>query len=152
MSDKISRKIIFLDIDGTLNSKESMAEHGTCFTFGASCVAALNAIIAGCPGVEIVISSDWKYSHTLLELRIVLLQQGIIGAQVVDITPKWGETRGAEIRSWLNRQPKNTAFRFVALDDDSSGMKWMGKKFIKIDSTRGLQNEHIARALELLGG
>jgi hypothetical protein len=144
------RQVIFLDFDGVLNCQWSMAKYGTHLTFDEGSVAALNAILAHAHEAEVVISSSWRYNRTLPVLQVVLDHQGVVGARVTDMTTKWGKDRGSEIKTWLDAQPKDRPIRFIALDDDAEGSEWMGERFIQIDSTCGLRDKHVTRALELL--
>jgi len=146
----LPRRVILLDFDGVMNSHWSMAQYGTHLKFSPQAVAALNTILAHAPDAEVVVSSDWRYSRDLPTLQKVLDDQGVVGARVVGMTPKWIYDRGEENRRWLEAQPKDRPIRFIALDDDAEGSEWMGERFILIDARCGLTEAHVGRALELL--
>lgn len=70
-------KLLFLDFDGVLNNRKTMAVRQVCgfhsriytnrpfdkseFNFDESCLENLRRIIAGVPGLKVVISSNWRY-------------------------------------------------------------------------------------------
>lgn len=138
-------KVIFLDIDGVLNSVDYMnvlhklkheAKDSTIETrdeygqlFDPRCVLLLDYIIR-MTGAKLVISSTWR--HSGLKVMQELWQMRDLPGEVIDITCKswevegeiidryqWrgqGVCRGHEIQQWLN---EHTVESYVILDDDS---------------------------------
>lgn len=113
-------KIIFLDVDGVLNSSDyytkrfekleggdEMAEYPL-NEFCPLTVSRLNQI-TDATGAKIVVSSTWRLGRSLDELRDLFTKVGITG-EVIDKTPffrdmvgyKYNVPRGCEIEHWLN--------------------------------------------------
>lgn len=148
-----NRKIIFLDVDGVLNSQffdNWLQEHHVKQYYGYELLdqkALLNLQdIVFVTGAEIVLSSSWRMSKTCSErLRQQLLPYGL---QFVDRTVSIPtEDRGEEIKEWLGRHPEVT--HFVILDDDFE-MEGLENHFVKTTFSRGLLPEHVAKAIEIL--
>ena len=114
------KKIIFLDVDGVLNSSEYYKTryqrlNTNCETrsypydeFCPDCVLNLNKV-TDATGAKIVISSTWRLGRELDELKTLFKEVGITG-EVIDTTPhfrdmvgaKYTVPRGCEIDHWLN--------------------------------------------------
>ncbi len=159
------RKILFLDIDGVLNSREwyvseerrikkeqaKLKESDWRTIRGYSDLdpklgAALTKIYDSVPGLEIVISSTWRLGRSLAELRDILSPFKIPRAAVIGATPRFsGAVRGVEIQSWLKDNADGTA-SFVILDDDSDMALLMGN-LVKTDNAHGLTD---AKAAEVI--
>ena len=124
-------KIIFLDIDGVLNSQNTFMEnHKYRIFFNKYQNNSIEDIvrdrmleidldkvfmlrdICNLTGAEIVISSCWRilYDYPLIEERLVAL-----GLPIVGITPYIDSDRGDEIRKYLD---ENKVDVFVILDDE----------------------------------
>ena len=115
----MKKKIIFLDVDGVLNSNDWYVERHRLVQagvetrnypydeFSPSIVAKLNKI-TDATGAEIVVSSTWRLGRDLAELRDLFTQVGITG-HVLDKTPHFGGIdgytipRGCEIEQWLDQ-------------------------------------------------
>ena len=151
-------KIIFLDIDGVLNSDEYFDKIKNLNINGIENDIDISKIILlkkslDETGAKIVLTSSWRYTRKAQELKQLLLSYGII----VDCTPFIDNERGIEIKKWL--QEHNDVQDFVILDDeifDSYDEKLM-KKLIKISDTNGinygegLQPKHIQEIIQRLG-
>ena len=82
-------------------------------------------------------------------MQKILTLAGMVG-EVIDQTPIMNGPRGHEIASWLAAHPE--AKRFVIFDDGSDAAEGgLSKWFIHTDLAHGLQDEHVARAIHLLG-
>ena len=151
-------KIIFLDIDGVLNSDEyfdkikNLNINGIENDIDVSKIVLLKKSLDE-TGAKIVLTSSWRYTRKAQELKQLLLSYGII----VDCTPFIDNERGIEIKKWL--QEHNDVQDFVILDDeifDSYDEKLM-KKLIKISDTNGinygegLQPKHIQEIIQRFG-
>ena len=128
-------KVIFLDHDGVICLSNNWGSRfkkkpGDPFAnfdnFDKKAIKVLNEILLD-TDAEIVISSDWKYHHTLEEMRNFYAHQGIIKLPI-DFTPRIGDlvkgefpaaeleiARVFEIKSWLAAHPEVT--QWVAVDD-----------------------------------
>lgn len=161
-------KVIFLDFDGVINSAEFMkarhkdrktkniernAERNEKSKFnwyismiGEEYVARLNQIIEA-TGAKVVVSSTWRILHDIDELSAFLKAKGFIG-EIIDRTPRFGGSpRGEEIAYWL---AGNKVDEFVILDDDSDMCDLM-HKLVHTSWQTGLQPEHVAKAIQMLG-
>ena len=116
-------KVLFLDIDGVLNSIVwTFVMHKTT-TFSEypkddidkRSVDTLNILFEAVPDIKVVISSSWRKIHPLEELKHILLECGFKG-DVIDKTPN-GPTgwRGEEIQMWLGEHPEVETF--ACIDD-----------------------------------
>ena len=154
---KLLVKILFLDIDGVLNSAQSShmhhrerkkAERGEpswldCLgrralredEFCPIACSNLADILDIIPDLNIVVSSTWRMGRTVEELRDVLTKAGIPRERVLDKTIiLHHEQRGVEIKEWLSR---NKTEVYCVLDDDSD-MNDVRDNFIQTDWLVGL--------------
>jgi len=149
-------RVLFLDLDGVLN-----AGHGP---LDPACVARLNRI-TDATGAVIVVSSMWRWSVHLYALIEALEDAGVTG-EIRDVVPTcvawisvyegWRERddrltspdQGEAIRLWLSDNPKVVAY--VVLDDQPIDT---GNTVRTVtDGALGLTDEHVARAIAILGG
>lgn len=164
------RKIIFLDIDGVLNSLEyfdqlkntnQSKKIGKYQELDVKKVRLLAEIIAN-TGAEIVLSSTWrdigqkegKRCHPMYQYLTDTLDD--FGLKIIDHTPYFDYDRPREIKEWLNKQ-KDKDIRFVSLDDDFSpeayekygiGEHLVRTTFYGVDG--GLQKIHVKKAIDIL--
>lgn len=117
-------KVLFLDIDGVLNSEASFRmEHRrknvrTQDALSAVACSNLQYILEQDSSVRIVVSSTWRLLHTLVELQNILNAYGVEAARVIGKTPAvMSRDRAHEIGMWLEDNPNVT--KFAVLDDDS---------------------------------
>lgn len=120
-------KIIFLDIDGVLSLgwvKKIQTKWGEIYKFDTKAVQTLNEILDE-TGAEIVLSSDWKKSHSLDDMREIFEWNGIkkgpiaftINSRFYDEaeTSEWlAGARAYEIREYVERHGLT---KWVAIDD-----------------------------------
>ncbi len=151
-------KIIFLDIDGVLNSiafdRERTNEQGN---IDETRLPLLKQILDE-TGALIVISSSWR-KHWGTEPSLC----DKLGAEINNLFAKYdiaiydktpqlqGNDRVEEIRLWLSQN--KTVKQFVVLDDISFGwgadlQDHLAKTNCRIGS--GLERQHVRRAIELL--
>lgn len=145
-------KIIFLDIDGVLNSGEYLYAHNCdewVEQIDPDAVSLLNELVADTQA-QIVISSSWRIARSLSEIKNYFKERGFMG-DIIDVTPSnyRGETeRGNEIQEWLDTHQVDS---FVILDDDSD-MAHLRDYLVKTSFEHGLQPEHITKAKKILNG
>ncbi len=119
-------KIIFLDIDGVLNSYETMpkGERGGIIGIHAPLVRRfLNLLEA--TGAKVVLSSTWRKSDDWLEVMeanglpkdIFVGRTGSLYRKNLEGLYRGSELRGEEIDAWLAQHPETT--RYAIIDDDS---------------------------------
>lgn len=129
-------KIIFLDIDGVLNTHNNIEKQirennnqpfpGMDLNF---CPIALNNLkeIVKQTGAKIVISSTWRGSKSMpysspyrKHWQAILNNLSTVGIhrEIIDVTPsiRGNVTRGQEISLWLEQ--RNDIDKFVIIDDD----------------------------------
>lgn len=151
-------KIIFLDIDGVLNSfaydRQRTPNDGnidkTRLVLVKQLVDKTNA--------KIVLSSSWRehWKKNIDECddigKELISDFADAGLEIYDKTPKIGNLeRSQEIRTWLDLNPDVS--NFVIFDDNGYGWGDLSDNFIQTNYRigRGLEDEHINRALEILG-
>lgn len=152
--------IIFLDIDGVLNSRQSMLKKHQTTEYPITkiedkttwpdpiLVSRLNKIIE-ITDSNIVISSVWRSLG--LDRIIEILEKVGVKSKVIGITAKLsGLSRGEEIQNWLDFSSQViTISNFVILDDDSD-MPGLESNLVKTDNEVGLQDEDVEKAIEIL--
>lgn len=110
-------KILFLDIDGVLNSVEDRRynrEMGieTPVDFVVPIRVKYLHDIIDATGCKIVISSTWRLTHSLEEIGKILQTNEIIGK-----TEDKHADRGRQILNWLNDHKDLNVERFIIVDD-----------------------------------
>ncbi len=154
-------RVVFLDIDGVLNSATWFREHGESVLDDAghldpaACVRVQR--LCEVTGAEIVISSTWRLLYPLAGLRTVLASRGLT-AQILGVTPDLSADRGEEIQRWLDNVrsvPRTSACRpltvegIVILDDDAD-MLHLLPWLVKTRFEAGLTEADVCRAQVVL--
>lgn len=171
-------KILFLDVDGVLNSEESfLANHEKrcqvadaagkqdlsafpeyCWPMGhlsRPLIARLNMIVEN-TGCFIVLSSSWRVICKLSEFRGWLRQKGFLFPdKIIDKTDNNpDEARGGQIQRWLDCHPEVT--KYAILDDDSEDIigSYTTKKhpnnFVQTEWNWGLQEKQVNEVADIL--
>lgn len=118
-------KLIFLDIDGVLNSHDWYERRPSRGDRPIDEIdpdaAARVQRLCDETGAQIVVSSTWRLLYKLPRLREVLGAKGL-RAPLIGVTPRLPQDeRGAEIQLWLDKVPALrgwTVESMVILDDD----------------------------------
>jgi hypothetical protein len=148
--------IIFLDIDGVLNSDhfppldnaKSKVGEMAFWAVDPIAVKRLNRLTQETKS-KIVISSSWCTSLEFSVLRALLHKEGVI-APIISKTPKLHKKRGLEIESWLIHNAHHFNVRgFIILDDDADMEPYMDR-LIQTKWGDGLLDSHVDRAIALL--
>jgi hypothetical protein len=144
-------KVLFLDIDGVLNS------HRTAIAFGGyphevtgyhremfdEVALALVRGIVKASGSQIVLSSSWRLTH----------HHDLVGKHldlpIVDRTPSLIGERGKEIKAWLDSHPQVKCYAIV--DDDSDMLREQLPFFVKTSGFDGLRWDDACKLARLLG-
>lgn len=134
-------KVIFLDIDGVLNSKQDR--------FSWDIETDIHFIrlkrIVDKTRAQIVLSSSWRMGNSGRDIVHKRLQQ--FGMDFIDVTPIFsGQHRGREIADWLSRHEVES---FVILDDEGD-MDELVDHLVKTDMNVGLQDNDVDKAISLL--
>ena len=162
------KKVIFLDIDGVLNtsrwhnqveSSKLQDEYG--YLFDPVAVANLAKIIEE-TGADIVISSSWKFMG-LSKIRKMWKDRNLPG-KVVGITPNSVSDefllnadlekmdlmpiRGQEVKEWLMYYGKN--IQYVILDDMIDVLHEQKEHFVWINPEIGISEKDVMQAVMIL--
>jgi hypothetical protein len=133
-------KIIFLDIDGVLNSKSTCQRHRGVTGIDPFTVAIFHRIISA-TDAQIVLSSSWRRfpdGRVEIEKRVM---------KCLDITPSSKNGfRGDEIREWLANHPE--VQRYAILDDGSDFHE--DQPHFKTTWDTGLTEETATKVIEYL--
>lgn len=150
-------KVLFLDHDGVMcltSEQDTRFEHATGLDsvydqFNLRAIETLNEIIDE-TDCEIVVSSDWRHTSSLTEMRELYSLRGIRKMPIgfTDHVPgsvqELESTRAQEIKKWLSiHDPKGNRLRWCAIDDlDMS--PWLKENFVlTIDSRKGITQKGI---------
>jgi hypothetical protein len=139
----VTRRVIFLDIDGVLAPIRRWDRYGD---LDPACIKVLNEIVAG-GAADVVVSSTWRYGKTIAQLQEILDAEGFTG-RVVDMTPTHlpHNDRTDEIATWLET---NVVDGFVVIDDHVvSGA--LRAHLVLTEPARGLQPAHVPLAIAAL--
>ncbi len=151
-------KVIFLDVDGVLNSDEyfnnlkNLKKQGIESEVDVDKIILLKSAVDRI-GAKVVLVSSWRYTKNGEALKALLSEHGI----VADITPYINNERGLEIKKWLEDHPDTEDF--VVLDDEvfDSYDEMLMPKLIKISNGNGinfgegLQQKDIDEIIQRLG-
>lgn len=159
-------KIIFLDIDGVLNTHESMyrryfnrdvcleeeigLERPMYHELSYYSTRLLSDIIKEVDA-NIVISSTWRYHWEPQEMEKIMKYFGfehdnkVIGS--TDILS--GQPRGIEIQKWLDDNKHLGIENFIIIDDDSD-MEHLSDKLVKTENETGFLMTHRIKATNML--
>lgn len=155
-------KVIFLDIDGVLNSEEfwtTEAQHikkQNALNSGrtrdeASALANMDPLavervmkIVKETGAEIVVSSTWRFDDSICyKLRFM----GI--PQIYGITPGTVKRyRGEEIKLWLDEHPEVT--NYVIIDDDNDMLDEQDSHLVQTSWLTGITDYDVEKAINIL--
>ena len=136
----MTRRVIFLDIDGVLAPIRQWDRYGD---LDPACIHVLNEIVTR-GGADVVVSSTWRYGKTVAELQEILEAAGFTG-RVLDKTPI-GAGRGEEIAAWLAEH----AVAGYVIVDDHVDMGELRTHLILTHPAHGLQPADAPRAIATL--
>lgn len=166
-------KLLFLDIDGVLNSNVYMSsdEYLTeCNSLGVtpigrevmdkahhlhidpSAIQILNVLVERSE-VKVILSSTWRLKYSLEEMNLMFQKRGAT-FQITGVTParmSW-RPRGMDIAEYLSslRKDGEVPEAFVILDDIDEFSLWK-PYFVHISDDTGLTQEDVVSAFKILG-
>lgn len=165
-------KILFLDIDGVINSERSCLagafrmkdwseENDAYFmrwtkaTIDPVACGLVNRLLREFDDLFIVLSSSHRQNfretpEKRSEIKAYLSDLGVDGDRCIDYTPYMNSIRGIQIQDWLNRHPEVT--HYVILDDSSDMMEEQLQNFVRTNPDIGFSAYDYRRASKLLGG
>lgn len=141
------QKILFLDIDGVLNSevyyKSSFKSDNSSSRFDPKSVELIKKLVEEF-SLQIVISSTWRYGATD-RLMHELKNSKLIGYLYHEwFTPVIHPAhRGTEIKLWLELHPEVSDY--IIIDDDENILEEQMKRFVKTDLHKGMTELHFNR-------
>ena len=165
------RKIVFLDIDGVLNTERHqnhckmegippVDEFG--YAFDAEAVDNLAAILTA-TGAEIVVSSSWKF-YGMEALRGIWNERGLPGV-ILDITPNGVSDemllnadpesieritgKGYEIKEWLSKYGEHVS-HYAIIDDEDVILPEQHPYFVQTNPWKGITKEITAKIIKIL--
>lgn len=177
MQKEDKTKVVFLDIDGVLNSHrffegnnidvervnrelDAARRNGlnteilnpyTLLCFDPKAVMRLNRIIDQ-TGAILVLSTAWCRTYNIDEMRLLLAHVGVTGKVDSQTPRKMYSSRETEVSWWLEAFEVANGYEpaFVILED-SHDMGALRPKTLYTHATTGLQDVHVELAIERLG-
>jgi len=135
-------KVIFLDIDGVLNSDETPNPRSFPYIVDRQLLGRFRDLIAK-TGATVVLSSTWRVDP------VGRLAAKYYEVPFDDICPDLPDApRCEEIQSWLRQHPE--AIRYVVLDDDDDCLDEL--PLFQPSSKTGLTEEIVLGIVEFLAG
>lgn len=140
-------KIIFLDVDGVLNSEQD----GFSTDLETDKHLKLLEQLVKETNADIVLSSSWRMgfgrSFSLSNTLISRLKEH--GLSILDVTPEREDgNRGLEIKEWLDKNPVKD---ILVLDDEEFDIgNIFLNNFVKTNNEIGLQEEDVKKGIKIL--
>lgn len=144
--------IIFLDVDGVLNSMNKLIEtynethkphSGYSYPFDEKCLKNLKLLVQE-TNSKIVITSTWRKDDEGRKTLLKALSKYKLDNNVIGHTPILNEIRGIEIKQFLANLKEIP--NFIILDDDSD-MGELMPFLIKTNRQVGLTYENVQEAI-----
>ena len=156
-------KVIFLDVDGVLNSEHSHSidknDNWMENEVSDNHIQWLKKIVDE-TGAKIVLSSSWRHYHpkatgsnTITDPLFKVLDRKLreAGLEIIDITPDLrGKMRGLEIDAWLNSNAE--VDKYVIIDDDIDFTDLQKPYFVNTTFKYGLTEVLAIKAINILNG
>ena len=152
--------LIFLDFDGVLNDRHWQADYRqrkyvnpsipASAAFKMDCIERVNQLLIA-SNADVVISSAWRFSYSLNELRMILCDVGFFDERIIDaITPFDDDNRGLRIREWLDGHYEDEDPPFIVIDDYDHDMDPVAGHGIRTDNNAGITSVDVGRAIHVL--
>lgn len=158
-------KVIFLDIDGCLNSVQYAILRGpidgtqgfsyrTELEIDRDALMRLERAILD-TNAYVVISSSWRICYPPQQIGVMFAARGNFNGEMWDdiilgCTPRVPSGfRGAEVQEWLDKHPG--VDKYVIIDDDSDFYDYQKPRFVHTNNEYGLTDDHVEDIVQLLG-
>ena len=147
-------KVVFLDIDGVLNSRGWVKDLGRDRGLGHLEPAACARVQRLCEdtGAKLVISSTWRLIHKRASIGDMFRARGLT-TTILGMTAALHTKRGHEIQTWLDASHAiaevGTLDGMVIIDDDFE-MAHLAPWHVKTDVDRGFTDGELRQAAEVL--
>lgn len=147
--------IVFLDVDGVINSQRKLIEvyelthkphSGYNYPFDERCLENLKELIIE-TNSKIVITSTWRKDNEGKEILLSKLREYDLEKDVIGFVPILNTLRGIEIEEYI--KSLSHPINFVILDDDSD-MGELKDYLIKTNNKNGLTKKDTENAKILL--
>lgn len=145
-------KIIFLDIDGVLNSKRTYyAFKGYPIDLSNESLKRFDWVAIGlirklCKllDAQIVLSSSWRRCFKIEDIALAL------NLPIIDKTPiLFSGTRGKEIELWIN---KNKDVSYCIIDDNNDMLDYQKEHFVRTSHENGFLLKDYYKVIKMFGG
>lgn len=163
-------RVIFLDIDGVLNSHlwfmrrpeshPDLRSDRDLWQIDPEAVRRLEIVCRDAGITDIVVSSTWRRLYSIEEITEILRRSGFksVDDYRFDETPDFSDQayvyRGNEIQCSLNKLKAKHGIKFlnqyVILDDDSDMLYWQRDNFILVNADVGLTDRDCYRIKTLM--
>jgi hypothetical protein len=149
---KDSDKVIFLDIDGVLNSALSLYSgqysHLNKWGIDRNIISAYKKFTEK-HNIKTVIISTWREraNGKNSEMEKIILDESGVGIKVDGLTPSLGKKRGFEVEDFVK---KYNVKNYVIVDDQDNFFPHQIERFVKTDIALGLTLYDIKKILSIL--
>lgn len=141
--------IVFLDIDGVLHPDPANSDQAFCRRH------LFCKLLSARPSIQVVISSDWRFHHSLIELAdFIDPGDASLKRRFVGITPALPgakheyEGRQRECLQWLNTHAA-TKDCWLAIDDVAGNFTYGSPRLVLTDHRTGLTEQDIDTVLSI---
>ena len=147
--------IIFLDVDGVLNSRNKLIEiynktqkphSGNNFPFDEKCLENLKKLVEE-TNAKIVITSTWRKYESNMNILITKFKTYDLDKHVIGYTPILDTKREEEIIEYLNNLDNNINFVII---DDIRDMGKLNDKLVVTSPQTGFTEENMKIAIKIL--
>lgn len=144
-------RILFLDVDGVLNSLGSVLALGDPnHHFDPVSVGLITRLLKETE-TKVVVSSSWRIGRTVANLQHVL--DGLGATKIADrIIGRTGDEfnghRGRQIKDWIDKNAPNCSY--VIVDDDSDMLPEQKPYFVHTSWEDGFRAKHYRDAMKIL--
>jgi hypothetical protein len=154
-----NKKIIFLDVDGVLATRQQMMSYskthnghcgpGEC-QIDYACVAILNEIVEKLDAF-VVVSSTWRLLPT--DMFALMKVMSIACIPVVGMTPHMNSIHGrqADISEYMCAN-KISYNNILVIDDSDVDLQMYKRRLLRTNGSYGLQKEDVERAINIMKG
>jgi hypothetical protein len=153
------KRIVFLDVDGVLNSidwQHELHEQGKRKDMHPDdlicpeMMERLNRIVE-VGKADVVVSSAWRTGRRVGELQALFERHGFRGRIAGKTGHGFNGERGMQVLNWLELTGNEDA-TFIVIDDEMSDLGRVLRCLVKTDGKTGLQDEHVLESVRLLKG
>jgi hypothetical protein len=145
--------IVFLDIDGVVNSLSSSLVYGDAEWPNPVALGLLARLVHNAEAF-VVVSSSWRIGRSPQELRDAFARWNGDGAtlasHVIDVTDTGPGPRGAQIARWLAKQPSWRVGAYVILDDDADMLDGQRSRLVQCRHRDGFGVREYVRAMQII--